>query len=132
MQERDACGIFTDRGIYYLLKLESKPRVIRLQCLDIFVPGKDGRITYKCLLNGFIESHPYLAGKSKCISLHLSCSTLNIAKLEELSSPKQSEPRPTSKDKFSKIARRTSRASSITKSNKKPRDSSGKTTFQVK
>ena len=71
--------------------------------MDIFVPGKDGRVTYKCLLNGFIESHPYLAGKSKCVNLHLPFSTLTIAKLEELSSPKQSEPRPTSRDKQSQF-----------------------------
>ncbi|XP_065890877.1 uncharacterized protein C22orf15-like [Dysidea avara] len=101
MQERDACGIFTDRGIYFLLRLEKK----------------DGRVTHKCLLNGFTESHPHLA-----------------AKLEDLSSPKQCESRPTSKDKFSKMVKRTSRAGLITSSTskiKKLRDS-GKTTSRVK
>ena len=59
-----------------------------------------------------------------------------IAKLEDLSSPKQSEPRPTSRDKWSKMARKVSRAGATSSTNKtrkttRERDS-GKTTSRVK
>ncbi|XP_065890639.1 uncharacterized protein CXorf65 homolog isoform X1 [Dysidea avara] len=104
MHERDACGVFTNRGVYYLLKIERK----------------DGKATtYKCLLNNFAELHPHL-----------------VAKLEDLSSSKQSEPRPTSRDKWSKMARKVSRAGTTSSTNKtkkttRERDS-GKTTSRVK
>ena len=60
--QQQSCGaFFNDRGIYYLIKLDSKSRDHITGCY-VLLPGTDSKVKYVSLLNNMTDSYPLLAG----------------------------------------------------------------------
>ena len=60
--QQHSCEVFTDRGIYYLIKLDSKSRDQLCPLLAIVTIETESRVKYVSLLNNLNESRPLLAG----------------------------------------------------------------------